>query len=179
MTQSASREADERDGAPCAGVLLIGVGNEFRNDDALGLLIAREFRRRCPEGLAVLENDGDGASIISALQEAREAVLVDAIRSGAVPGTIHRVDMVSEDVPATLELASSHGFGVAQAVETARRLRCLPRHVILWGIEGATFELGNGLSDPVLRSVPRLIGMIEAELRALLRRDPLGSARPA
>jgi hydrogenase maturation protease len=171
MTESASPDRRGKTSAPCAGVLLIGVGNEFRNDDALGLLIAREFKRRCPEGLAVLENDGDGTSIVCALQEAREAVVVDAVRSGAVPGTIHRVDMASEDVPTTLELGTSHGFGVAEAVETARKLQCLPRHVILCGIEGATFELGRGLSDPVLRSVPRLIGMIEAELQALLGPD--------
>jgi len=179
MTVSVSSGTAGRTSAPCAGVLLIGVGNEFRNDDALGLLIAREFRRRCPQGLAVVENDGDGASIVSVLQEAREAVLVDAIRSGAVPGTIHRVDMVSETVPPTVELGSSHGFGVAEAVETARKLDCLPRHVILCGIEGATFELGKGLSDPVLRSVPRLIGMIEAELSALLGHNALAGPRPA
>ena len=168
-----------RQEAPCAGVLLIGVGNEFRNDDALGLLIAREFRRRCPEGLAVLENDGDGASIVSALQEVQEAVVVDAIRSGGVPGTIHRLDMSAEEIPATLELGSSHSFGVAEAIATARRLRCLPRHIILCGIEGATFGLGRGLSDPVLRSVPRLIGIIEAELRSLLAETRPGGVRPA
>jgi len=179
MTANALSGSAGRRDASRARVLLIGVGNEFRNDDALGLLIAREFRRRCPEGLAVLENDGDGASIVSALQEVREAVLVDAIRSGAVPGTIHRVDMAAEDMPASLEFGGTHGFGVAQAVETARHLKCLPRHLTLCGIEGATFELGRGLSDPVLRSVPRLISMIEGELRNLLGRDILSGARPA
>jgi hydrogenase maturation protease len=179
MTVSERSGSAGREDAPCAGILLIGVGNEFRNDDALGLLIAREFRRRCPEGLAVLENDGDGASIVSALQEVREAVLVDAIRSGAVPGTIHRVDMAAEHLPASLEFGGTHGFGVAQAVETARQLKCLPRHLILCGIEGATFEIGRGLSDPVLRSVPRLITLIETELRNLLGRDILAGVRPA
>jgi len=179
MTANVSSGTSGGASAPCAGVLLIGVGNEFRNDDALGLLIAREFRRRCPQGLGVMENDGDGASIVSALQEAREAVLVDAIRSGAVPGTIHRLDMASETVPPTLEFGTSHGFGVTEAVETARKLHFLPRHVILCGIEGATFELGKGLSDPVLRSVPRLISLIEAELSALLGNNAPGVPRPA
>ena len=179
MTESASPGGGGRTSAPCAGILLVGVGNEFRNDDALGLLIAREFKRRAPEGLAVLENDGDGTSIVCALQEAREAVVVDAVRSGAVPGTIHRIDMASEEVPTKLELGTSHSFGVAEAVETARKLHCLPRHVILCGIEGATFELGRGLSDPVLKSVPRLISMIEAELRVLLGHDVLATPRPS
>jgi hydrogenase maturation protease len=179
MTESVSSGWDGKATAPCSGILLIGVGNEFRNDDALGLLIAREFKRRCPEGLAVLENDGDGTSIVCALQEAREAVVVDAVRSGAVPGTIHRLDMASQEVPTELELGTSHSFGVAEAVETARKLRCLPRHVILCGIEGATFELGRGLSDPVLKSVPRLISMIEAELRALLSPETVSATRPS
>ena len=35
--------------------LIVGIGNSFRGDDALGLLVAREIARRHPSGVRVEE----------------------------------------------------------------------------------------------------------------------------
>jgi hydrogenase maturation protease len=54
---------------------------------------------------------------------------------------------------------------VAEAVAMARQIGKLPEHLILYGIEGKEFGEGVGLSDPVVRSIPELIAMIEEDLR--------------
>ena len=145
-------------------VIVIGVGNEYRTDDALGVLVARELRRRSPGGIKILENSGEGASLIDAWEGRSEVYLVDAIRSGQPPGTVHRIDLTHTEVPRSLMLRSSHAFGVPEAVETARTLGVFPSKMVLFGIEGETFEQGVGLTDSVLRSVPELLLLIEAEL---------------
>ncbi len=144
-------------------VVVIGVGNEFGTDDALGLLVAREMRRRCPSGLEIVEASGEGASLMGAWKGADEAIIIDAM-SGPEPGEIHRMDASSANLPKGLALFSSHAFGVAEAVEMARELHQLPPVVILYGIEGECFDPGVGLSDSVVKSLPKLLGMIEEDI---------------
>ncbi|HXX63553.1 MAG TPA: hydrogenase maturation protease, partial [Bacteroidota bacterium] len=59
--------------------LLIGIGNEFRTDDALGILVAREVRRRNPEGLTIKEQSGEGTALMEAWEGGEEVIVVDAI----------------------------------------------------------------------------------------------------
>jgi len=147
-------------------ILLIGVGNAYRSDDALGLCAAREVSRRLPGAVVVKEVDGSGTSVMDAWEGADVALIIDAVRSGEPPGSLCRIDASHQRLPARFLARSSHSFGVAQAIETARELQKLPRTVIVYGIEGASFEQGTGLSDPVIRSMPALIAMIEHDIAA-------------
>ena len=144
--------------------VLVGVGNEFSTDDALGLLVAREIRRRFPLALKVVEASGEGASLIDAWKGADEVIIVDAM-AGPEPGEIHRIDVSAARIPKELSLFSSHAFGVVDAIEMARQLDQLPPVTILYGIEGEAFEPGVGLSDSVVKSLPKLLAMIEQDLR--------------
>lgn len=148
-------------------VLLIGIGNEYRGDDGLGPLVAREMQRRSLPGVDVREESGEGASLMGTWEAADHVVIVDAVASGAVPGTLHRFDARTCALPATCFHSSSHAFGLVEAVELARRLDQLPRTLIVYGIEGELYDLAAGLSNSVLRSVPELIRHLEEEIRLL------------
>ena len=148
-------------------ILLIGVGNELRNDDGLGLCVAREFRRRSLKGITITEQHGEGTALMEAWKGCAAVLLVDAMLTGGAPGLAHRIDASHVPVPAKLFLYSSHAFGVALAIELARELHQLPPTVILYGIEGELFDAGIGLSPRVVRSVPELISMIEHDLHIL------------
>jgi len=149
------------------GTLLVGVGNEFRDDDALGICVVREIRRRMPGQARVVELSGEGSALMDAWTGAGRVIIVDAVSSGKVPGTIHRIDAAVNEIPRGFFHYSSHAFGVAEAIEVARRLGTLPAQVILYGIEGKEFGTGVGLSDPVVRSIPELLSMIEDDLHAV------------
>jgi hydrogenase maturation protease len=144
--------------------LVIGIGNEFRSDDGLGILAAREIRRRSLPGVKVLEEGGEGTSLLESWQGYPYVILIDAISSGASAGDVHRMDCVATQVPRSLFRGSSHAFGVADAIALGRNLGTLPGVLLLYGIEGCRFETGTGLSDNVLRSMPRLLGLIEADI---------------
>lgn len=148
-------------------MVLIGVGNEFRDDDALGICVVRELRRRNPGLSNVREASGEGSALMQAWEGADRVIIVDAVFSGKVPGAIYRLDASLREIPRGLFHYSTHAFGVAEAVEVARRLGKLPRHLILFGIEGKAFGTGVGLSDPVVKSIPELIAQIEVEIHAV------------
>jgi hydrogenase maturation protease len=155
-------------------IVLIGVGNELRNDDGLGPLVVREIRRRSPARITIKEESGEGTSLMQAWSGASGVLLVDAVLSGEPPGFVHRLDAARNAVPRHFFHYSSHAFGVAEAIEMARTLHELPPIALLYGIEGEVFEPGVGLSNIVLRSVPVLISMIESDLLALRANEKLG-----
>ncbi len=148
-------------------ILLIGVGNEFRSDDGLGILTAREIRRRGYPGVQVTEASGEGTSLMESWKGYDRVLMVDAICSGAARGTVHRIDLRTKGLPRGFLHSSSHSFGVAEAVEMARQLEVLPAVLLLYGIEGCQFETGAGLTDEVVRNIPQLLGLIEADISSL------------
>ncbi len=146
-------------GAPA--VLVIGVGNPMRGDDGVGPAVAQRLRE---SGLSAVDHAGDGAVLLELWDDRDHVIVVDATASGRPPGTITRIDAHETPVARGVFHHSSHEFGVAEAVETARALDRLPGRLAVYGIEGETFEAGAGLSEPVARAVTEVARRIMAEL---------------
>ena len=95
-----------------AAPVVICLGNDLRGDDGAGLEVARLLRPLLPAHVALLESDGDPAEIVDAWAGAPLAVVVDAVVSGAPPGTVHHqagLDARAGSRP------SSHALGLADA----------------------------------------------------------------
>jgi hydrogenase maturation protease len=152
-------------------LLILGVGNLYRSDDGVGLVIARQVQAALP-GVPVREASGEGAALIAAWQGAGRVILCDAVRSGAAPGTIHRLEAHRQPIPAGFFHYSTHAFSVAEAVELARALGQLPPHLVLYGVEGATFAAGVGLSPVVAQAAQAVVRQVLAEVN-----DPAAAAR--
>lgn len=142
---------------------LIGIGNHFRCDDAAGLEVVRRLRLAHPPGVILNEQEGDPASLIEAWSTVEESLVVDAINSGSEPGRLHRFDVTDAPLPTEIFNVSTHALGLPEAVELARELGRLPR-LVVYGIEGESFEAGEGLSDPVQKTVEKLVMDLYHEL---------------
>src|ERR1051326_3184018 len=111
-------------------ILIIGIGNEYRSDDGVGLVVARELQaKKLPQTL-VTECNGDGAGLMEMWESGTTVILVDAVSSGANPGTIYRLDALTQPIPAFFPFPSTHAFGVAEALRLARALDQLPRYLM-------------------------------------------------
>jgi hydrogenase maturation protease len=132
-----------------SAVVVVGVGNAYRGDDAVGLAVAERLQGVVPAGVEVVTCEQEASRVIDAIEGRDAAVLVDASSSGAAPGTIHRFDASAEPVPARSFRSSTHAFGVGEAIELARALGKLPGTVVVYGIEGQRFTAGEGLSPAV------------------------------
>lgn len=136
--------------------ILVGVGNEMRHDDAAGLEVARRVRKARIDGVKVTEREGEPTALIDSWAEASEAIVIDAVSSGADPGTIRRHEAATEPLPAKLFRGSTHALGVGDAIELARSLDRLPDRLLVCGIEGERFDAGLGLSPAVEDAVELL-----------------------
>ncbi len=156
-----------------APVLCIGVGNPLRADDAIGLLVAQAILNRQPAAVHVVESNGDGTELLSTWAAYHAVIIIDAVASGGLPGQIYRFDAGSLPLPMRPYTASSHGFGVAEAIEMGRAINQLPRVLIVYGIEGGSFELGKPLTPAVVAAVPIVAERIMADIHAMQQAAPI------
>lgn len=144
-----------------ASRLVIGVGNRYRGDDAAGCLVADRLRACGGCGFDVVESDGDVAALLEWFRVYDEIIVVDAI-AGAE--SLVRMDGKSHPLPATLSSPSSHGLGLAHAVEMARALGQLPRRLTVYGVPGRDFAPQEGVTAPTAQAVKQAAALIHGEL---------------
>jgi hydrogenase maturation protease len=141
-------------------ILVIGIGNPDRGDDAAGRAAASRLKARLPKDIRVIESDGDAAALLAQLADADDVILIDAALSGAGPGTIARFAAHETPLPAARFGLSTHGFGLAEAIELARTLGQMPRRCTVYAIEGRSFALGEGLSPEIDAAVDTVVARI-------------------
>lgn len=145
---------------PDSNILIIGIGNAYRGDDAAGLLVVRRLAALNTGRFVLEESDGEISTLISLWAKAETVILVDAVCSGSEAGHIFQFDAVAQPLPETLFQFSTHGFGVAHAVELARALNQLPPRLLLYGIEGRNFEHGEAVTPEVEQAINLVVDRI-------------------
>lgn len=144
--------------------LVIGLGNEHRHDDRCGLDVVRTLRDlRLPDA-RVVEGGDDATELLDLWDGVARVVVVDAMRSGRPPGTVHRFDVDPERPPEPLPVTSTHGLSLNEAIGLGRALGRLPMSLVVYGIEVADVTPGSGLSGPVAGSVPGVADRIAEEI---------------
>jgi hydrogenase maturation protease len=151
-------------------VLVIGVGNDYRGDDAAGLEVVRAIQGVGEEHVTTIVAGGDGTALMDLWNNAQNVILVDAVCSGKPPGTTVRYDLRKEALPARFFRTSTHAFGIAEAVALARAFKSMPDRLILFGIEGREFRAGQELSRQVREAIPPVVDSILCEVRHIRQR---------
>jgi len=147
--------------------LVLGLGNPLLTDDAVGLHVARALRARLADrpDVEVDEDYHGGLRLMERMIGYDRGIVVDAIRTGDDPGTIHR--LCDESIP-TQHSASAHDANLSTALALGRKAEAhLPRagNVLFFGIEAADVTtFGDACTPEVEAAVPRAV---EAVLRAL------------
>ena len=113
-------------------VHVVGIGTQC-GDDAAGLAVVEVLALHAlPPGVSVHRCERPVPDLLDALEGADAAILVDAARTGAAPGTVQRLE------PGELARSgspSSHGLGVAEAMALAQALGRMPARIELLALE--------------------------------------------
>ena len=161
--------------AAAGKVLVIGIGNPDRGDDGIGPLVAQRIAECRLSGVTTLIRSGDALALIEDWTGHDAVVLIDAAAMPKsrcpTPGRVHRIDLLTEPFPPELSLASTHMFGVVEAVGLARALGMLPGRMIAFAIEGTEFGPGARLSPEVAAAAGETAARIVAEVRGIPNRD--------
>lgn len=150
--------------APVSQTVVLGIGNAWRGDDAAGLLVARALRAQQLPAVTVIETNVVEPTLIDAWQGVDRLIVVDAVASGASPGTVHRFDLRHQALPGNLSFCSSHAFDLAALLNLARALDRLPAQVWVFGVEAHDVSHGQAVSEAVQHGVNRCVAAILALL---------------
>ena len=148
-------------------VLVIGIGNPDRGDDAVGAVVVQALSGRLPADVPVLLRRGDMLGLIEEWAGVDGLVCVDAAAPLGRPGRIHRIDLHARALPRDLPLTSSHVLGLAEAIELARTLDLAPQQIIVYAVESASFDSGMPLTPAVAAAARAVADQIVVDVGRL------------
>jgi hydrogenase maturation protease len=152
-------------------ILVVGLGNPDRGDDGVGARVIAALADRLPDDVTLLARRGDMVSLIDDWAGFDALICVDAAAPMGTPGRIHRIDLATDDLPVLGASMSSHAMGLAEVVGLARALRLAPRDIIVYAVEGESFEGGAPVGPAVAGAVAPLADRVAAEVLRLSRSE--------
>lgn len=150
-------------------IMVLGVGNPDRGDDGVGPAVIEALDGRLPAAVDARVSGGDFLNLINDWAEFDGLIVIDAAASLGAPGRVHRFDARSGDMPLPAQPASSHAFGLPEAIALARSLDQAPAQIIVFAVEGESFATGSGLSAPVRAATGELVDEVLRELQRLVQ----------
>lgn len=152
-------------------IVVVGMGNTLRQDDGVGCRVVERLLARAgrPDGLpaevTLLDGGVLGLELLAYLEGATHWLLIDAVRTGAAPGSLVR--LAGDAIPAKLPLKLSlHEAGVLDLLAMARLRNTVPPHLVLWGVEPATVAWSTELTPVVAASLEPLVDAVVREVWA-------------
>jgi len=130
---------------------VLGIGSPFGADQAGWHaidLLAEAGLTDCE----LIKLDRPGSELLRYFEDTQDLVLIDALLADGAPGSA--VCLPRDALALAACRTSSHGFGVAEALQLAERLDLLPPHLLLIGIRvGPDLTHVPGLSRDQLLSL--------------------------
>jgi hydrogenase maturation protease len=161
--------------SPSMHTLLLGMGNPFLSDDAVGIRLVGDFSRKFGNvaGLDIIEEcTAWGVDLLQVIEGYDRLLLVDSIRiREGVPGNWFRFTV--ERLRETIHLTSMHDANFATVLSLGRQLRMkLPpdREIHVFAVEvfdNLTFS--EKMTDRLEKAYPIYSEEIFCELRFLLQ----------
>ncbi|HEY5512905.1 MAG TPA: HyaD/HybD family hydrogenase maturation endopeptidase [Geomonas sp.] len=148
-------------------ILVLGIGNLVMSDDGIGVRVVQLIaeRYRFPRHVTVLDGGTLGLDLLPSIENAQRLLIVDAVETGAAPGTLVRLS--GEEIPLTLETKlSPHQMGLKDLLTVASLLDYAPVETVLWGVQPESIEMALLLSAPVQAQLEPLAGKVLEELAA-------------
>ena len=163
---------------PLVKVVVAGFGSVHRLDDGVGPLVAARAERE--SGARDVSPLSDPLDLLGHWNGADLVIVIDAVRSGIAPGTIQVVeidlkgfDRDFETVNAGGGTTSTHGVGLEGVLRLAQAIGQAPKRLVVVGIEGERFGVGEGLSPAVEAAVPAAVRVVVDLTRAVSRCPPV------
>lgn len=141
--------------------VVIGLGNPLMGDDGLGLAALARLREAwdVPADVELVDGGTWGMNLLPIIEDAGRVLLIDAINIAAEPGT--EVEIPRERLPRYLATKiSPHQVDLCDVLALAELRGTLPEQTTAVGLQPATVELSNELSDVLRCRLDELVGSV-------------------
>lgn len=153
---------------PCfMRAVVLGIGNTILTDEAAGVraALALEQAYKVPANVQVIDGGTSGMEMIEDLSNLDFLIVLDVVKTGAVPGTV--VKIAGDEIPVFFrQKLSPHQIALPDVLASLELLGTLPKEIIVLGVEPISLELGIEMTPTIAEKVPVLAAMAAAELVA-------------
>jgi hydrogenase maturation protease len=144
--------------------VVICLGNRYLRDDGIGIQVAEDLRdRNLGEDILVDACQTVDLSLLCHCKGASKVVLVDALKSGAPPGTVSKYNIVPDEGP-FVSLPGLHELQLHDLFDIARQTGFLTCPVTIIGVEPKDCSVGEGLSAELVNALPDVLVEVTKEL---------------
>jgi len=147
-------------------IVVLGLGNPLMSDEGIGGFIIERLAGEGEkyENIDFVDAGVGGINLLHYMADRRKVILVDCAFMGREPGTMERFG--PEEVKSVKKLAhlSLHEADVLKIIEMARQLGRCPEEIVIFGIEPASVELEQQLSETIAARVDDYVAAISKEL---------------
>jgi hydrogenase maturation protease len=148
-----------------ARTVVIGLGNPLMGDDGIGIAALERLRAawHVPEGVELVDGGTWGMNLLPIIEDADEVLFIDAIKTGAEPGT--EIVIPRARLPRYLATKiSPHEVDLRDVLALAELRGTLPDQTVAVGLEPALVELSSELSDQLQARLDALVAAVVRQL---------------
>jgi len=146
---------------------VIGLGSPLMGDDGVGLVALERLREEfdLPAGVELVDGGTWGMSLLPMIEDAQHLLFIDAINTGAVPGSV--IVLQRDQIPRYLEMkVSPHQVDLRDVLAVAELRGTLPKQTIAVGLQPARVEMFVGLSPTLEHGLDGLVATAVRQLEA-------------
>lgn len=146
-------------------VVVLGVGNLLLSDEGVGVRCVETLAgdARLPQFVRLVDGGTSTHELLDDLEGLDLLIIVDAVVTGAPPGT--RVRLAGAEVPYAFgQKLSPHQHGIHDLLATLTLLDRAPKEVVLLGVVPVSLALSLELSEAVAALLPALATAVTDEV---------------
>ena len=144
--------------------LIYGVGNPFRCDDAAGIKITEELKKRIEKpNITIKSGSIDGLTMLDEIVGYDKVVFIDSIKTeDGKPGDIYKIEL--DPLETEPSLSASHGIDFITALRMGEKFGYeMPEKILVYAIEiEDNTSFSEDCTEKVAVSIP---GVVERVLK--------------
>lgn len=145
-----------------SNTLLLGIGNIFLGDEAIGVRIIEAIEKRfdIPAGLDVIDGGTSGMEMLQDMANRDHLIVVDAVSSQKhAPGAV--VLLKDEQVPVMFTTKiSPHQLGLSDVLSALTMTDEFPKKLTLVGVVPESLEFNQSLSETVQNAFDKALDQV-------------------
>lgn len=136
-------------------ILIYGVGNPYRCDDAVGIKVAELLEQRLQESnVTIAHGSIDGLAMLDEILGYDYVIFIDSVKTkDGIPGELYRIPLFPlQEIPA---LSVSHGIDFVTAIRLGKKFGYkMPKRIDVYAVE---IEDNKSFSEQCTRVVQEVI----------------------
>jgi hydrogenase maturation protease len=147
---------------------ILGIGNSILSDDGVGVRVVERLKaEKVPPGVVLTVGGTGGSALIDIIEEGDRLIIIDAIVTGAPPGTIHELSVQDILSTAPIHLTSSHDIDFLTILGLGKEVlgKKIPSEIMIIAVEAADITtFSEECTAPVKAAVDKVVRLLKSKL---------------